>query len=73
MTTFAPTFWFAIMPLMLLGGALVGVGAFKGTCDGRVGESFSKTRPYRAWAISGFVIFGLGVMAMAVWVVTLPA
>jgi hypothetical protein len=55
MTTFAPTFWFAILPLMLLGGALVGVGAFKG------------------WAISSFVIFGLGVMPMVVWVVTLPA
>ena len=73
MTTFAPTFWFAILPLMLIGGALVGVGAFKGIRDGRAGEAFFETRPYKGWAISGFVIFGLGVMAMVVWVVTLPA
>jgi len=60
MTTFAPTFWFAIVRLMLIGSALVVVGAFEGIHDGRAGVAFLDKRPYRGWAISVFVVFGLG-------------
>lgn len=35
------------MPLVLIGGALVVVGAFKGIRAGRAGEAFFTTRPYK--------------------------
>jgi len=73
MTAYALALWFVIFPAILLGGALVVVGAIKGLRDGRAGEAFFKTRPYKTWAISGFAVMSLGFVAMVVWVVMQPA
>jgi hypothetical protein len=72
MATYNLAFWIVIMPVILVGGALVVVGAIKGIRDGRAGEAFFKTRPYKGWAVSGFVVMSLGFMAMVLWLVALP-
>jgi len=73
MTAYELALWFAIFPVMLFGGVLVVVGALMGLRDGREGEAFFKTRPYKTWAVSGFAVMSLGFVAMIIWVVTQPA
>lgn len=72
MTAHELALWFAIFPVVLLGGAFVVVGALKGLRDGRTGEAFFKARPYKTWAVSGFAVMSLGFVAMVIWVVTQP-
>ena len=72
MTTHLVVFWFVMLPALVLGGAFVIVGAFKGIRAGRAGDAFLFTPPYRKWAFAGMALMGLVGAAIVVWLVTLP-
>lgn len=61
-----------MLPALLLGGAFVLVGAFKGVRDGRAGDPFLFTPPYRKWGLAGMSLMVLAGAALAVWLLTLP-
>lgn len=72
MTTHWVVFWFMMLPALFLGGAFVLVGAFKGVRDGRAGDPFLFTPPYRKCGLAGMSLMVLAGAALAVWLLTLP-
>lgn len=72
-TTHLIIFWSLTLPALFVAIGLLFVGVIKGVRDGRLGEAFLFTRPYRKWGFASIGVIILDGIGVLVWLATLPA